>query len=156
MLAGLVRAGIRFVVIGGVAARAQGSVRITEDLDVCYATDPDNLDRLSGLLALWHAYPRGVERGLPFVMDRRTLQNARVLNLTTDEGDLDLFDVVAGIGEYEAAKAASVEVEGAGVRFLALGLGALIKAKRAAGRPKDLEQIPELEALRELARTRRQ
>jgi hypothetical protein len=47
-----------------------------------------------------------------------------------------------------------VEVEGGRLRFRILDLPALIAAKRAVGRPKDREQLPELEALRELRRRR--
>ena len=151
MLAGLTESEIEFVVIGGVAARAHGSVRITEDLDVCYRPSRENLERLAARLAVWNAYPRGVEPGLPFIMDRLTLERAPVLTLTTTEGALDIFDRVAGVGDYQDVKRSSVPVEGGGgVRFLALSLDGLLEAKRAARRPKDLEQIPELEALIEL------
>ena len=138
--------------IGGVAARAHGSPRITEDLDICYATEIANLDRLAKLLGAWNAYPRGVEAGLPFIMDRRTLTSNPVLTLTTDEGALDLFDVVEGVGDFEAVSRGSVQVDGGDARFLALDLPALVKAKKAAGRPKDLDQLPELQALIELRR----
>ena len=152
MLKGLTHAKIEFVVIGGVAARAHGSPRITEDLDVCYCTEKENLDLLAELLVSWHAYPRGVEAGLPFIMDRRTLETIPILTLTTDQGALDLFDVVAGVGEFAAVSNASVDIDGGDVQFLALDLPGLLKAKKAAGRPKDIDQLPELEALLELRR----
>jgi hypothetical protein len=147
MLEGLTGAGVDFVVIGGVAARAHGSPRITEDLDICYDTSTDNLQRLSELLSSWHAYPRGVEEKLPFIMDQRTLRTNPVLTLTTDEGALDLFDVVEGVGDFHAVRRGSVSVDGGDVRFLALDLPGLVKAKKATGRPKDVDQLPELEAL---------
>jgi hypothetical protein len=152
MLQGLVEADVEFVVIGGVAARAHGSPRITEDLDICYSTATGNLDRLAELLAAWNAYPRGVEPGLPFIVDRRTLTTNPILTLTTDEGALDLFDVVEGVGDFTAARRSSIDVDGGDVSFLALDLPGLVKAKKAAGRPKDLDQLPELEALIELRR----
>ena len=74
MVAQLAKAEIRFVVIGGLAMRAQGSTRLTEDLDICYDPEPENVQRLASLLADWHAYLRGVEPGLPFVMDARTFR----------------------------------------------------------------------------------
>jgi len=152
MLHGLISAKVDFVVIGGVAARAHGSPRITEDLDVCYSTGKMNLDRLAELLGSWHAYPRGVDAGLPFIMDRKTLETTPVLTLTTDEGALDLFDIVAGVGDIDAVRRAAVAVDGGSVQFLALDLPGLVKAKKAAGRPKDLDQLPELEALIQLRR----
>lgn len=150
MIAGLCDGGIDFVVIGGVAARAHGSPRITEDLDVCYDPALENRGRLASLLQRWHAYPREVDQGLPFIMDAKTFAISPILTLTTDQGALDLFDSVAGIGSYQDVVKRSVPVDGGDVRFLALGLPGLIDAKRAAGRTRDLAQIPELEALLEL------
>jgi hypothetical protein len=152
MLAGLTRAPVRYVVIGGVAATAHGSVRVTNDLDICYDPAPDNQTRLARLLAGWQAYPRGADPGLPFIMDEVTLSRAPVLTLTTIEGDLDCFDAVAGVGGYPAVESAAEPVVVDAVAFRVLSLTALIKAKRAAGRPKDQEALLELEALRELGR----
>ena len=148
MLAGLVAAKIRFVVVGGLAAAAHGSSRVTNDLDVCYDTaDRKNVDTLGNVLSSWNAYPRGVEKGLPFIMDGRTLRGAPILTLTTTEGDIDVIDRIAGVGDYAAVKKHSELISALGVRFRVLDLPSLIKAKRAAGRPRDFEHLPELEAL---------
>ena len=147
MLTGLTRKKVRFVVVGGVAAVAHGSSRVTNDLDICYDTTGANVGALASLLANWQAYPRGVEKDLPFIMDDRTLRNAPILTLTTSEGDLDVMDKVAGVGPYAAAREHSDRVSALGVNFRVLDLPHLIKAKRAAGRPRDFEHLPELEAL---------
>jgi len=154
ILRGLRDAAIEYVVVGGLAANVHGSPRITADVDICYDPTPDNLERMARLLAGWHAYLRGVEPGLPFTMDARTLRNAPVLTLVTDLGDLDVMDRVAGVGAYPAVRAASVEADLAGVPARVLALDALIAAKRAAGRRKDQEALLELEALREERRRR--
>lgn len=151
MVRGLTEARIAFVVVGGVAARTHGSTRLTEDLDICYSREPENLDRLAPLLASWHAYPRGIEPGLPFIMDRRTLDQVAVLTLTTDRGDIDLLDRIEGVGDFAAVLGASVQVMASGaLTFRVLDLEPLIAAKRATRRRKDLDQLPELEAIREL------
>ena len=147
ILAALVRHEIRFVVIGGVAATIHGSARLTNDLDLCYDTASDNLERLVALLTGWHAYLRGVEPGLPFVLDARALRTTPIMTLTTDVGDLDLLDQVPGVGDYAAALVASEPVAIGSVEFQALRLEALIASKQAVRRPKDLEQLIELEAL---------
>ena len=41
----------------------------------------------------------------------------------------------------------SERISALGVRFRVLDLPSLIKAKRAAGRPRDFDHLPELEAL---------
>ncbi len=146
--------GVRFVVIGGVAAGVQGSTRATFDLDICYDPAPDNIRALARLLADRHAYLRGVEPGLPFIMDERAFRTTPVMTLTTDAGPIDVMDHVAGVGEYPAVLAASIEAEAFGQRFRVLGLPALIDAKKATGRRRDLEQLPELEALLALRQRR--
>lgn len=146
-LDGLVSAKVRFVVIGGVAANLHGSGRATYDLDICYDPAPANRERLAAVLTGWDAYLRGVEAGLPFVLDARALEISHVLTLTTRLGDLDVMDSVAGVGEFPDVLANSVAIEAGGVRFRVLDLSALLAAKRAAGRPKDLAQIPDIEAL---------
>jgi hypothetical protein len=152
MLRGLADANVACVVVGGVAGTVHGSVHVTNDLDICYDTSPENIARLAALLAQWQAYPRGIEPGLPFFMDARTFRTTPTMTLQTTEGALGVLDRVAGVGDYEAAFARSDPFEAFGVEFRALDLPALIAAKRAAGRPKDLAQIPELEALRALQR----
>lgn len=154
MLTGLTRKKVKFVVVGGIAAVAHGSSRVTNDLDICYETTDANVRTLASLLASWQAYPRGVAKGLPFIMDDRTLRNAPVLTLTTTEGDLDVLDQIAGVGRYAKVREHSEKISALGVSFRVLDLPSLIKAKRAAGRPRDFDQLPELEALLALSRKR--
>ena len=59
-----------------------------------------------------------------------------------------LGEIVGG-GAYEQLLEDSLELEIFGMKALCLGLRALIHAKRAAGRPKDLEAVAELEAVLE-------
>lgn len=148
MLRGLTREKVKFVVVGGVAAAAHGSSRVTNDLDICYdAADAENVATLGSVLARWKAYPRGIEPDLPFIMDGRTLRGAPILTLTTLEGDIDVMDRIAGVGDYVAVSRNSEKISALGLSFRVLDLPSLIKAKRAAGRPRDHEHLPELEAL---------
>jgi len=150
----LVRAEVRFVVVGGLAARAHGSPRITEELDICYDTEAENVRGLARILREWKAYLRGVERGSPFVLDERAFRTTPVMTLITDRGAIDVMDRVLGVGDYDDALARSVEVAYEDIRLRVLDLPALIAAKRATGRPKDRDQLPELEALLELGEER--
>lgn len=150
----LVAAKVRFVVIGGVAATIQGSARFTNDIDICYDTADDNVQRLVTLLSGWNAYLRGVERGLPFVFDARAFRITPIMTLTTDKGDIDVLDVVPGVGDYAAVYKASEPVKLGTVEFRSLKLEALIASKRAIRRPRDVEQLIELEALLALRRAR--
>lgn len=145
----LADAEVRFVIIGGLAVTIHGSSYVTYDLDFCYARDAENLSRLVQALQPYNPRLRGAPTGLPFRFDEQTLKSGLNFTLTTELGDLDLLGEVIGIGDYAAALAASVLVELFRHDFDVLTLEALIASKRAAGRPKDLLVLPELEALRE-------
>ncbi|MDH4046007.1 MAG: hypothetical protein OEY20_02495 [Gemmatimonadota bacterium] len=152
-IAALVEGEVQFVVIGGVAAGLHGAGRATFDLDICYDPSAENRERLAKALAGWGAYLRGVEPGLPFTMDARQLLITPVMTLTTSTGDLDVMDRVAGVGEFAAVYAQSVVIRVGDVAFRTLDLPALVAAKRASARPKDLDQLPELEALLAMRRS---
>ncbi len=140
---------VDFVIAGGVAAGIHGSSAVTLDLDVCYSRDPENLRRLVTALAPTNPRLRGAPADLPFLWDEQTLRNGFHFTLTTDVGDLDLLGDLAGVGDFQHVKAAAAPKDLFGQRFAVLSLDALIASKRAAGRAKDLNVIPELEALRE-------
>ena len=77
------------------------------------------------------------------------MQNGTIFTLQTDLGELDLLAEVAGLGGFEGVKRRSIAVEAFGRQIATLDLIALIESKRAAGRPKDLSALPELESLLE-------
>ncbi len=148
LLGTLHRAGVRCIVIGGVAARAHGSARVTQDIDLVYARDDDNLRRLVRALKPFAPYPRGAPPGLPFDWSEHTVRAGLNFTLTTTVGDIDLFGEVIGGGGFEALVPHTIEATIFGCPTLLLDLDWLVRVKRAAGRPKDLEVIAELEALR--------
>lgn len=149
LLRRLSSSGVEFVVVGGVAAAAHGSPRSTQDVDIVYRRDAANLDRLAAALAPVHPYLRGAPPGLPFRLDVATLRAGLNFTLVTDLGWIDLLGEIAGAGKYEDLASHTIRAEMFGSEFLVVDLDTLIRAKRAAGRPKDLETIAELEALRE-------
>lgn len=150
LLVGLVDANVSFVVIGGVAGAIHGSPFVTNDLDICYDADHRNIAKVVRLLVKWKAYPRGWKANVPFVLDARTLKTTSVMTLRTAEGDLDLLDRVEGIGAFRDIYESSEEITAFSLRFRVFTLDALIRARRASARPKDLAQIPTLEALADL------
>lgn len=149
-LKALSEAGVEFVVIGGVAIAAYGSAYVTFDLDVCYRRTPENIQRLKNALAPHHPRLRGASPDLPFRLDVPTLSRGLNFTLTTDLGDLDLFGEVPGIGSFDAVLTRCRVIELFGRRCSVLSLDGLIASKRAAGRPRDLAVLPELEALSEI------
>ena len=153
LLHALAREDVGFILVGGAAAVAHGSARLTQDVDIVYAREPENVRRLVAALASARPYPRGAPPGLPFVWDERTIANGLNFTLQTDLGAIDLFGEIVGGGGHEQLLPYSFEIEVFGVRCRILDIEKLIEVKRAAGRPKDYEAIAELEAI--LERTRR-
>jgi hypothetical protein len=144
--------GVRFLIVGGAAATAHGSARLTQDLDLVYDRAPDNLERLVRALAPHEPYLRGAPPGLPFRWDVATLRRGLNFTLTSKLGDVDLFGEIVGGGGYADLECHSVTMDLFGVPCRVLGLDKLIDVKRAAGRPKDLEVLAELVAIRERRR----
>lgn len=147
---------VRFIVIGGWAAIIHGNARSTNDVDLVYARDADNVRRLVAALKPWNPYLRGVPPGLPFRWDEATVHAGLNFTLTTDRGDVDLLGEVSGGGSYEQLLPFTQEATAFGVTCQVVTLEKLILLKRAAGRPKDLQVIAELQALLEERRLREQ
>lgn len=138
---------VEFILVGGVAATIHGSARLTQDIDIVYSRAPTNLERLVVALGPYKPYPRGAPPGLPFRWDIRTLENGLNFTLTTTLGDIDLFGEITGGGDYEGLSEDYLVVNVFGCEVKCIGLDRLIHVKRAAGRPKDLDAIAELEAI---------
>ncbi|MER3424777.1 MAG: hypothetical protein C4293_17715 [Nitrospiraceae bacterium] len=105
--------------------------------------------RLAACLAPHKPYLRGAPPGLPFHLDADTIARGLNFTLVTDLGALNLLGEITGGGSYEDLLPHTIALNLFGVSCRCLGLKRLIEVKRAAGRPRDLEAIAELEALLE-------
>jgi hypothetical protein len=143
------RHGVRFVVIGGIAGRLWGSTTVTNDLDVCYARDAENLEALARALSELDVKLRGASRDLPFRADARTLKMGDHFTFTTSAGNFDILGTPAGSGGYPALARTATSMDVGGVTVLVTAIEDLIAMKRAAGRPKDLIEVEVLSAVRE-------
>ncbi|MHB8691387.1 MAG: DUF6036 family nucleotidyltransferase [Solirubrobacteraceae bacterium] len=150
LLTRLVEHGVDFVVIGGVAMIQHGSGRNTRDLDICYATDPANLEALGATMVELGARLRGVDDPVPFVPDARTLKRTTILTLDSDDGWIDLLVDPAGSPGYARLRERAERVTIDGIDILIASLDDLESMKRAAGRPKDLIDLEEIEVIRRL------
>jgi len=151
ILRSLERHGVRFVVIGGLAAVIHGSPYVTTDVDITPQRDPRNLERLATVLDDLDARIRteSVPEGLPFDRSAAFLANVSMLNLTTRAGDLDISLVPAGTRGYEDLRRNAVIVELGGVRTSFASLQDVVRSKEAAGRAKDLLALPTLRRIME-------
>ena len=127
-----------------------GAPLITQDLDVCYSRDDENLDRLAVALKELHATLRGAPADLPFRLDAKTLKAGNHFTFLTDAGALDILGSPSGArGGYEELLPTAEEIDLGAYRVKVASIDDLILMKRSAGRPKDLLVLEELGALRD-------
>lgn len=143
---------VDFVIVGAIALVLHGSARVTRDLDLCYAREPANLDRLARALKPLAPTLRGAPRDLPFTLDVATLKAGLNFTLQSDAGDLDLLGEITGIGTYPAVRRLSVVMRVYERDVRVLSLDGLERAKRAVGRLKDLADLAEIREIRRLSR----
>jgi predicted nucleotidyltransferase len=143
----LVVGGVQFVIVGGAAATAHGSSRLTTDLDIVYARSTNNIKHLVQALQPLQPKLRGVADDVPFQWEEQTIKKGLNFTLITSAGALDLFGEIIGGGTFEQLAPDSIQVRVFGNQCLCLGLERLIEVKQAAGRPKDREAIEELKVI---------
>lgn len=143
---------VKFVLIGALAARLHGFPRLTADADITPADDKRNLERLAAALKELDAkvYTESVPEGLAFDRSAAALGRARMWNLVTTAGRLDIAFLPAGTAGYEDLAKGAEKFEAFGVRFLAASLDDIIRSKEATGRAKDEDDVVILRALKRL------
>lgn len=140
---------VDYVIIGGVAFKTHSSGYVTYDFDFCYSRIDKNLERIVEALSPYNPRPRDFPIELPFIFDKTTLKNATNFTFQSEIGDIDMLADVDGIGNFQEVLNHSEIFHLYGFDVNILSIEGLIKAKRAAGRTKDLLVLPELEALKE-------
>lgn len=135
--------GVEYVVVGGVAVQAHGHVRMTNDLDLIPAPDRTNLGRLAAALRDLNA--RVLNPGSEDVqIDASMLPRATPWQLSTELGDIDLLYDARGAAPFDELRSRSLVIALGPNRIPIAGRDDLIRIKRAAGRPIDLEDIAAL------------
>jgi len=148
----LMAEGVEFVLVGALAAVAQGAPLTTHDVDIVHARTSENLDRLMAALGRLNARYRGRPGDAPLPPDRNALATTGHSLFMTDLGPLDCLGAIEGGRTYDDLLALSVEVDMDG-RLHVLGLDTILELKRQSSDGKDRLQVPLLE---ETLRRRRQ
>ncbi|HZD18758.1 MAG TPA: hypothetical protein VE669_11515 [Actinomycetota bacterium] len=145
------RHGVRYVLIGGMAAILHGAPHITTDVDVVPEEARDNLERLSAALKELHARIRvkGEDEGVPFDHSAESLPRVRIWNLVTDHGDLDITFVPSGTGGYDDLVRDVEPMTVRGISVPVASLADIVRSKEAAGRDRDRLILPVLRRILE-------
>jgi hypothetical protein len=156
MIAALNEHSVQYVVIGAVAAIAQGYPLNTGDLDVTPARDPGNLERLTNALRDLGARLRvpGDDKGDEFPIDAGYLGNVDSWSLITKHGELDVLFAPSGTRGYPDLHRNSVTIQIAGGQAEMAALLDIVRMKEASARPKDLAQLPALRQTLQVVRER--
>lgn len=144
LIAALARHGVDYVVIGGVATQVHGHRRTTMDLDVTPDPDPENLRRLGAALAELDARPRDAasEGAEISVSDPERLAIAAIVPpLLTRHGQIHILKEPKGARGFDEMRERALLVDLDGTEVAIVSLDDLIRMKRAAGRPGDLDDI---------------
>jgi hypothetical protein len=143
LLATLATSDVEFIVVGMLAAVAQGAPVTTHDLDIVHRRTPDNVARLVDLLVnkLDARYRGRTDVLRPTV---EILAGPGSL-LKTNLGPLDVLGAIEGGRDYDTLLPSSHRIEIAGHAVYVLGLAMLIELKRGSTRLKDQLALPILE-----------
>lgn len=145
----LIQAEVDFVLVGGLAAVTHGSSMTTQDIDICCDFSASNLLKLQGALKGIHPVHRMSNKPLPLQLTEESCASLKNIYLETDIGQLDCLGTILGLGDFQTVKrqSESIEIDAHPCRILRIE--ALIAAKKAMGRPKDIETIRHLEVIRQ-------
>ena len=150
VLATLAEHAVDHVVIGGWAVIAHGSTRTTNDIDFVAGAEPENLTRLENALKELKAELWGVDAHLlGIALDAQTFAAGANFTLTTEAGGVDYFNEVPGGVPYTQLRERALRTEVRGVPVTVASVDDLIRMKRAAGRPRDIQDLALLTALQD-------
>lgn len=152
LLAPLLRLGVDFVMVGGMAGLSHGSSYPSYDLDIVYARDRENIQRLTEALREIGVRLRGAPADLPFLLDAKTIENGSNFTFITPHGDFDILGQASGMPDYEELRSGSSVRDVLGLDVRVASIEHLIAMKRAANRPKDQRAVEEYIGLAELER----
>ena len=153
MLSALSEGGVRYILIGGMAAVLHGDVGVTVDIDVVPERTNENLQRLAEALRGLGARIR-TERepeGLAFDCSPEFFRNLppdSIVNMITEAGDLDLSFCPSGTSGFDDLLRDAVEIQAADrLHIFVASLEDVIRSKQAADREKDRLALPRLRRL---------
>jgi hypothetical protein len=131
--------GVRYLIVGGEAAIFHGHARLTGDVDFFFDAGQENVARLyAALESFWGGEIPGIGS-----VDELTATGT-VVQFGVPPNRIDLINEIDGVGFEEAWEDrvdAIMVADDEPIPLPYIGVDALVKNKRAAGRPKDLDDL---------------
>lgn len=141
ILSDLNGAGIRYVLIGGIALIRHGVVRATRDVDAVFDPAPENVERIRVLIKRWGATrPDGSE------VPEGSIAGDRTIHLATPHGDLDLLSEKTAAVDFTELLARADTRRVDGIEAPICSLADLVAMKRSVGRERDLADLADLKS----------
>jgi hypothetical protein len=137
LLIGLRRAGVDFILVGGMAAVSQGVPTTTFDLDIVPTGDVENLSRLHAYLSSVHGRFRGRPQGQVLEPTLEDLAAGGHCLLMTDLGALDILGHIGEGLDFLRLVPDTHEIEIRGQHLRILTLEKLVELRRKSTREKD-------------------
>lgn len=150
VLEGLLKAGVDFILVGGLAAVIQGAPVTTMDVDIVHNQSPENITKLLAFLKSIDAFYRRLDDKLIEPKEGDLSGKGHAL-FTTRLGPLDVLAVIEEGMSYGDLVDHTVEIDFRGYTLRVLDLKMLIQLKKTSTYPKDKQRLPVLkETLRQL------
>ena len=150
IIEGLIKAEVKFILVGGLAAVIQGAPVTTMDVDIVYNRSSENVSKLFEFLKSISAIYRRPDNKIIAPKEEGFSVMGHAL-FTTRIGPLDVLAFIEEKKTYEDLLKHTIEIEFRGHTIQVLDIKMLIELKRKSKDPKDKQRLPVLEeTLRQL------
>ncbi|MBW1998307.1 MAG: hypothetical protein JRJ29_10130 [Deltaproteobacteria bacterium] len=150
LLEGLLRSGVDFILVGGLAAVVQGAPVVTMDVDIVPDPSSENVDKLLGFLRSVGAFHRRLDEKIIEPRKRDISGKGHAL-FSTRLGPIDVLGSIEERKTYSDLLEHSIDIEFKGHTMKVLDLKVMIELKKKSSDPRDKQRLPVLEeTLRQL------
>ena len=146
-------AGIEYIIVGGLAAVAQGAPVTTFDLDIVHRQTAENIRKLSAFLKWIDARLRRPDDKIIEPASEDLYAKGHLL-LKTRLGPLDVLAFIEKGQGYDDLLPKSIEIDFQGHKIRVLGLETIVELKRGSRDPRELQRLSVYENTLRLIRER--
>ena len=143
---------VKYIIVGGEAVIYHGYARLTGDVDFFFEPSKQNARKLyEALKQFWAGEIPGIRTF------EELMEIGLILQFGVPPNRIDLINQISGVtfrDAWENKTIDSIESAGEEIPIYFIGLEELIKNKKAIGRPKDVEDLKYLRAVKKLRKAK--